>query len=282
MDREEWFPGFSFLLHSHSRAFDTRRIIIIRVPFLLSSSVYSTNTISIIYQINPEQEQLNHQPTSNKMFRNFFHPKINPSSITPETAPERKEYPTLGSVENSQVRLGLQKGLFSRTGKPLPIIAACSGSPFHNLQIRGRLFESNDVVLEDATTGKMVAVIVRKYATTGNIFTIYSTHPVYTNQTPAKLYKYDGRLYHFAEIKPCDKVLNVVMEGESDPTYIIHRIAPHPSRQFPTKHVIKRDDKSVASTRYHGEGNSFILTVDQGVDPSLMICLAIIADEVDN
>jgi len=69
------------------------------------------------------------------------------------------------------------------------------------------------------------------------------------------------------------------MEGESSLTYSIHKVAPHPSRQFPTKHIIKYQGKAVASTRY-GKGNSYMLTVYAGTDPCLMICLAAIADEV--
>jgi len=228
------------------------------------------------------------------MIRNFFKSKVNPS-IAPEVSPEvrakeaskeslqesAKHHPNLlGADSKSRIKLGIEKHLFSRTGDSVPVLSTWSGTPFHNLEVKGKVFESNDVILEDAITGRPVAVVVRKYATTGNIFNIYSPCPAYSGQTPAKLYKYNQRLYAFAQVKPSGKLLNVVFEGVSNPTYTIHRIVPHTGRRFITAHVIKKQGEEVASTRY-GAGNSFILTVEAGADPCLMICLAAIVDEVD-
>lgn len=226
------------------------------------------------------------------MIRNLFRSnKVNPS-VTPEIVEKKapksfrenadRQSILLGTTvdSKSRVRLGIEKHLFSRTGVSAPILEAGTADNFHNLQIRGKVFEGNDVVLEDSVTGMPVAIAVRKYATAGNTFKIYSLRPVYTGQSPANIFKYNQRLYPYAEVKRRGKVLTVVLEGRSGPTYTIHKVVSHPSRKFPTKHVIRKHGSKVASTS-SGGGNSFILTVDAGADPCLMICLAAIAEEAD-
>ena len=71
----------------------------------------------------------------------------------------------------SNVQLKLDEDLFqpTETGADIPI-----GGPFYNLQIRGKLFDSNEVVLEDGTTDAVVALVERKYTTVGYTFFLYS------------------------------------------------------------------------------------------------------------
>lgn len=238
----------------------------------------------------------------------LFNKRVNPTHIVPDDAANdtshKNETPKesfheeeqavetsqdsiqLGDVTNDKVKLGIEKQLFSRTGESVPIILTGleTFSPFHsNLQIRGRVFEGNDVVLEDSATKALVAVVERNYATAGNIFKIYSPHPVYHNQKPSDVFKYGQQVYDYAQVKKCGRVLTVVMVGESDPTYTIHKVVQHPSWIFPTKHVIKKNGEAIATTRYVvvGEANSYTLSVEAGADPCLTICLAAIADEVD-
>lgn len=220
-----------------------------------------------------------------------FNRKVNPPNITPEISPEvltpksfRKNVDrhsiVLGIKQSSQVRLGVEMNLFTREGNSVPIVNVFSGAPFHDLQVRGKVSD-NDVVLEEAATKTPVAVV--RHNTAKDTFMIYSTRPVYTGQMPADVFKYNQRLYTFAEVKRRGKVLNVIVEGQSAPTYTIHnhKMVSHPSSQFPMTYVIKKLGEEVAYTRW-GEGRSYaVLTVKPGVDPCLMICLAAITEEAN-
>ena len=81
---------------------------------------------------------------------------------------------------------------------------------------------------------------------------------------------------------------DIILEGQTEPTYTIHKLLPVHTyvpqrRHFPAKHTVMKDGEEVALMRYsEGEGaQSFVLVVNPGVDATLMILLAIIADEVD-
>lgn len=236
------------------------------------------------------------------MIRNLFKSKVNPNvaeerKTTPanenasvEERVENRVTPVLGDINHdSQVKLGIEKHLFSHIGDAVPILSTTSGETFQGLEIRGDVFQHGDVVLEKADTHTPVAVIERKYAVADNTFTIYTTRPVYSGEEPASIFKYNVKLYHFAEVKHDGKVWDVVLEGETEPTYTIHKLVPAhtydiPQRRFfPTKHTVIKDGNEVAMMKYsEGEGgNSFMLVVNAGVDATLMILLSIIADEVD-
>jgi len=161
---------------------------------------------------------------------------------------EQTEAPALGTVAQSRLLL------FSRAGGSFQIITALAGTPYFEAKSNGQ-----DIVIMGDSVGAPVAAIER----VGKTFKIFSTR----GQTP------------LAEVTQHDTVLHVAMEGDSSPTYTIHKIIPHPSRNFPTKHIIRNQGKAVVSTRY-GQGNSYMLTVNAGEDPCLMTCLAAIADEI--
>ena len=184
---------------------------------------------------------------------NLFNSKVD---LAPAPVEEKTEAPALGVPTKSRIRLGISETLFSHAGGAIPIITALAGSPFLQAKSNG----SDLVVLGDAD-GEPVAVIERA---AGNTFTIYTSH----GQVP------------LAEVTQSGKVLNVIMEGQSDPMYTIHKVSAHPTRTFPTKHIIRKEGKVVASTRY-GQGNSYMLSVNAGADPCLMTCLATIADEIN-
>jgi hypothetical protein len=162
----------------------------------------------------------------------------------------------LGTVATSRVRLGIQKKLLTHAGDSSSIIAALSGTPFLQTKSNGK-----DVVVFGDAAGTPLASIERvgKY-----MFKIRSNQG---DDTP------------IAHVTQNGKVLNVTLEGESDPAYTIHKVVQHPSQQFPTKHIIKHHGKAVASTRY-GKGNSYLLTVNAGADSCFLTCLAAIADEI--
>lgn len=231
------------------------------------------------------------------MIRNLFKRKVNPHVATeaderktapPENVPvaetieNRPATPILGDIDHdSQIKLGIEKHLFSHIGDSVPILSTITGEHFQGLEIRGDVFQHGDVVLEKADTHIPVAVIERKYAPADNTFTIYTTSPVYSGEEPASIFKYNVRLYHFAEVKHDGKVWKVVLEGQTEPTYTIHKLAPQ-HRHFPTKHTVMKGENEVAYMRYsEGNAHSFVLVIDEGVDATLMILLSIIADEVD-
>lgn len=216
-------------------------------------------TLSSQIQIrgNNTNQKQTHSPTATMMIIPSLNLNLFNSTkvdLAPAPAEEQTEAPTLGNVEKSRVRLGMEQKLFSRAGDAFPIITALTGSPYLQAKSNGK-----DIVVFGDAAGEPLVAIER----VGNTFKIFSTQ----GQTP------------LAEVTQNGKVLNVVMEGQSDPTYTIHKVVQHASHRFPTKHIIKNNGKPVASTRY-GQGNSYMLTVNADTDSSLMTCLAAIADEI--
>ena len=110
-------------------------------------------------------------------------------------------------------------------------------------------------------------------------FKIYSTRPMYSDQTPSKVF--DQELFAHATVKQVGKLLQVVLEGNEQPSYTIHNIQDlNIRREYGAKHVVKDENKKrVAWTRY-GVGHSCLLTTTAD-DPILMILLAAIATQVD-
>lgn len=167
---------------------------------------------------------------------------------------EETATPALGQVEQSRVRLGMDQNILSRAGDSFQIISAITGAPYLQAKSNG-----DDIAVLGNAAGDPVTAIERICSIA---FKISSK-----DQTP------------LATVTKQGKVLHVIVEGDSTPTYTIHKVVSHPSRSFPTKHIIKHQGKPVASTRY-GRGNSYVLTIDAGVDTCLVTCFAAIADEI--
>jgi len=165
----------------------------------------------------------------------------------------QEQTPALGVISKSRVRLGIDANLFSHSGDASQIITALKGSPFLQAKSNG-----DDIVVLCDARGTPVAVIELR----GKTFNIFSAH----EHVP------------LAQVTQSGKILNVVMKGQSDPMFTIHKVVSHPSQRFPTKHIIRKQGTSVGSTRF-GQGNSYMLTVNAGSDPCLIACLAIIADK---
>jgi hypothetical protein len=193
------------------------------------------------------------QPKANMMIipsinLNLFNSKVDLAPVVQE------QTPALGVISKSRVRLGIDANLFSHSGDASQIITALEGSPFLQAKSNG-----NDIVVLCDAGGTPVAVIELR----GKTFNIFSAH----EHVP------------LAQVTQSGKILNVVMNGQSDPMFTIHKVVSHhPSQRFPTKHIIRKQGTSVASTRF-GQGNSYMLTVNAGSDPCLITCLAIIADK---
>lgn len=187
---------------------------------------------------------------------NLFH--SNKVEVAP-SAQETSQVPFLGKPEKTTVHLGLQRHPFSSNpGESVPIILSPTGSPYLHAKSNG----GNDtVVFQNAYSGEAAATIER----TGSTFQIYSS-----NDTTSPV----------ARVTQDDKVIKVVFQDDSEPTFTIHKIVQPPSRQTQTKYIIKKNGKQVASSRYWQRGDSFMLTVHPGADPLLMTCLAAIANEI--
>lgn len=182
---------------------------------------------------------------------NLFHnTKINPVPTTEDAA-------LFGPISKSRSKVGIAKDLFSRTGSAFSIISASASTPFLLAKSNGM-----DLVVLGDVSGVPVATIEKKNNTT---FTIYNGTK---EQEP------------YCQVTSSGKVLCVVINGKTINT--IHKVVPHPSRTFGTKHTIRKADSRrevVASTLY-GKGNSYILSIEQGNDAYLMTCLAVIANQV--
>lgn len=172
----------------------------------------------------------------------------------------------------SQVHLKLEDDLFDATesGADIPI-GASAGTPFYNLQIRGKLFDSNEFVLEDGTNNSVVAVVERKNTTIGYTFFLYSKRPAFPGQARSNIMKYNVDLYDFAKVTDHNGILKVVKEGEDQAKYTLQSEGAN--------YVIMREGTKVA-TMSPNEGEFYNLDINEGVDPCLLICLASIADEM--
>lgn len=227
------------------------------------------------------------------MLTRLFRKKVNPSVAPEEPVQSNKtaenvdeQVPEVAdSLTSPTVKLGIEKHLFTRTGDSIPVLSVGTGAQFGNLTIKGKVFESNEIVLEES--GHPIALVDRHYATFGNVFKIYSSDPAYADETAVDLPRHNERFYPFADVHESDKVGTVTLAGDVDPTFTIHWVeSPYSARprHFPTQHVIKKNGIQVASTQSTPAGHSYILTIDVGtenVEPWLMICLAAIADEID-
>jgi len=163
------------------------------------------------------------------------------------------------------VRLVYKEGALSSTGEAYPVICARSNDPFHHLQVKERPTKSNEFVVEHPETKMPVMMIERTLQPRK-----YDISMAVAN---------DNELHPFAQVVRSDKVLHVILEGESEPTYIISKAGLAAS--YATKHWIKLVGKKepVACT-HPWEGNTDMLEVQPGENVILMYCLAAIADEM--
>lgn len=197
----------------------------------------------------------------------------------PEQAHPRALVQSIFSPHYIPTRLIVKDNLFSSSDEAVPIKTARSDKPFHNLQVRERSSE-DELVLEDATTGKPKVAIVRYVNKSSCNYHIYTTSPVYKGQEPiSRLHvKYNERLYSFAKVEQWANVLLAfVPEGSSDPCYTVHKAGATLSS---ANYLIKdTKGKTVAST-HKWDKNSQLLEVSSGTDGTFMLCLVAIADEM--
>jgi hypothetical protein len=167
---------------------------------------------------------------------NLFNSKVDLAPVVQE------QTLALGAISKSRVRLGIDANLFSHSGDASQIITALKGSPFLQATTSG-----NDIVVICDARGTPVAVIELR----GKTFNIFSAH----EHVP------------LAQVTQSGKILIVVMKGQSDPMFTIHKVVSHPSQRFPTKHIIRKQGTLVASTRF-GQG---IHTCLQSVQEAILV-----------
>lgn len=161
-------------------------------------------------------------------------------------------------------RLVLPENLFSHSsGDAAPLLCARSNKQFHHLQVKPT--ENNILEIDHATTKKPVLYIERTHEPLK--YDIYMP----SDET--------GDLKHVAYVVRNDKVLGVIMEGDSEPTYVISKAGL--AALYATKHWIKRvGEKEAVAATHPWQGTKKMLEVQPGQDVLFFFGLATIADEM--
>lgn len=173
--------------------------------------------------------------------------------------------------------LRIKTNLFSSTSNT-SIVSALSGQAFQDFQVESSV---GGIVLKDSSRVKRVTPLAAVIQSRDK-FTIYSSRPNYWGQERVNLIhnqKVYPKVHTHATVERVGKVVQVVLEGNSEPTYTIHKVQNETNRDFFIKYIIKKHDKLEASSRYGSEG-SYTLEFNAGADPIMMILLAAIADRV--
>lgn len=199
------------------------------------------------------------------------------------------DHPSLGSrhgaapTSDSATQIVVREKLFSWSGDSFNIKTR-DGAPFGNdLRIQGKKFALRDqMVLVDGSTGEPVAVCLRTFEVIGQTFKIYSTRPLYSGQKPSERKYNQYKLYTFAKVQrePLSTCQRVTLDNEKSPSYTVHRAGSF----WPKKRVVKRHGRTAASMEggtWEGNWNSYLITVNPGIDACLIICLAAVCDEMD-
>lgn len=182
---------------------------------------------------------------------------------------------------SNPTRLILPKGLFNAGGNDYPILHARSNDPFHDLIMKGKSAESDELVFEDASSKQQVLVMDR--TPKPRMYDIYKTSPMSDGQAVVKKSTGGTDLYLRAKVlmsgEKGDLVVFMSDETDGEATYTITK-APG-FLNFSTQKVImmKGVQKPVASTSEWEDG-TYMLEIMPSVDAGLMMCLAIAADDV--
>jgi hypothetical protein len=196
--------------------------------------------------------------------------------------------PALGEGHNAgpsltgPTKLIVREKLFSWSGDSFKI-KTLGGDIFGNkLHVRGKAFALRDQMVLENGNGEPVAICLRKFEPIGQTFKIYLPQPVYPGQIPSKQNFQHHKLYTYCQVqrKPLTTEQQVILEGKSQPEYTINRAGS----LWPKKRVVKRRGRPAALMEggtWEGNWNSYLLTINPGIDPCFIICLAAICDEMD-
>jgi hypothetical protein len=179
------------------------------------------------------------------------------------------DYPTL---------LTLRENLFSWSNGYFPI-KTVGGAPFgKGMKIQGNI--KNEMILLDGNNAPVAACLL-KSGLLGQSFQIYSQHTMYPAHRSERKYNQHA-LYTYAKVEktPLTNVVELTFESEPFPSYSVHRAGEKGQIR---KLVVKRNGRPAAlieSGTWEGDWTSYLLTINPGIDPCLIICLCIICDEM--
>jgi hypothetical protein len=187
-----------------------------------------------------------------------------------------------GPSAHSSTQLIVREKLFSWSGDSFKIKTR-KGAPFGNdLKMQGKVMAFRDqMVLLDGNNAP-VAVCLRKFEVIGQTFKIYSPHPLHPGQRPSERKYNHCALYTYATVErvPFTAVQKVTLVNETSPSYTVHRAGG----LWPKKRMVKRHGRPAALMEggtWEGNWNSYLITINPGIDPCLIVCLCSICDEMD-
>lgn len=205
-----------------------------------------------------------------------------PFELDPVFKPIGRDFGAGPSTTGPTVILVKEK-FFSWSGDDFKIKTFPSREPFGNgLKVKGKVFAIRDQMALVDGDNNLVAVCLRKFEVIGQTFKIYVPKPVLKDQQPSKQ-DYNGKkLYTYAEVRrvPLSMSQEVIMEGRAAPEFVITRAGS----MWPKQRLIKKKGKPATLMQGGTWGerfNSYKITVNPGIDPCLMICVAAICDEMD-
>jgi hypothetical protein len=201
---------------------------------------------------------------------------VNPS--IPMLGKEQGAGPSL----HSSLQLIVREKLFTWSGDDFKIKMR-GGAPFgNNLKMKGKVFGLRDQMVLLDGNNIPVAVCLRRLELVGQTFKIYSTRPLYPDQRPSDRKYNQYVLYTYAKVEriPLSTVQQVTFDNESSPSYMVYRAGG----LWPKRRVVKLHGRPAALMEggtWEGNHNSYLLTVNPGIDPCLIVCLSAICDEMD-
>jgi hypothetical protein len=143
-------------------------------------------------------------------------------------------------------------------------------------------------VAEKSAAIPPIAICRQKFALVGKVFKVYTPQPCHADQAKSSCCDYNGMaMYMFATVEraPFSSTLQARFANQSSSSsiayYTIHRVA---STQQSTKMRMVRNNQNggkMAAFMENRADGSTLLSINAGIDPYLMVCLAAICDELD-
>lgn len=204
-----------------------------------------------------------------------YHHKVDP------TVPALGEKHGAAPSNNNPVQVIVREKLFSWSGDTFKLKSR-DGRPFgNNLYIQGKVWALRDqMVLKDGISNEPVVVCLRKFEIIGQTFKLYSTSPVYPGQQPSAQNYKNYQLYTYATVErvpfSTEQRVKLPRGGE----FIVQRAGSW----WPKSRVVKKNGRVAAHMEggtWDGNWNSYLITVNPGIDPCLIVCVCAVCDEMD-
>lgn len=183
---------------------------------------------------------------------------------------------------SSKTQIIVREKFFSWSGDTFKIKTR-DGQLFGNgICVKGKTFAWRDQMALLDGNGNAIAVCLRKFELIGQTFKIYTMHPLYPGQEVSDRKYNDSPLYTYCKVEraPFSTEQQVTMANQKHPSFTIHRVGG----LWPKKRVVRLHGKTAALMEggtWEGNWNSYLLTINPGIDPCLIVCLTAICDEMD-